>query len=129
MDAAKKSGFKVYPETSNWDILLVGPDGSDDQHGVQAKLRANVDVLAQTVPQRERWGVDPFTGPRYRCVAVPKATDAFRKMCFYNRIRLLVPDKAGDFHVGSAAGKLKTYYLMELGFAAEAYYDWNPQAQ
>lgn len=81
-DAAESDGWVVYPERAGWDLVLVWPgeapvpsgatlleEGS--QVGVEAKLRANADVLAQAIghPMRE--------GPDYRAVLVPKASEAF----------------------------------------------------
>ena len=67
---ARESGFSVYPETSGWDLVLVS---GDLQVGVQAKLRANVDVLAQAVDRR---GLK-HPGPDIRAVLVPVLVPAF----------------------------------------------------
>jgi hypothetical protein len=43
---AEKRNFIAYPEQGNWDIVLVR---NKIQIGVQAKLRPNLKVLAQTL--------------------------------------------------------------------------------
>ncbi len=63
---AKENGWRVYPETSGWDILLV----KDIQIGVQAKLKDNVEVLAQAID----FG---WANPDLRVVLVPKASKEF----------------------------------------------------
>lgn len=66
---AKKDGWKVFPETSGWDLLLV----KDIQIGIQAKLKDNIEVLAQTIPS-------PYDkiGPNIRAILVPHASKEFR---------------------------------------------------
>lgn len=62
-------GWTFYPEQGGWDALLVLPD--ETQVGIQAKLRANVDVLAQSiVPLRS-------VGPDIHAVLVPTCSIAF----------------------------------------------------
>jgi len=68
-ELATKDGWTVYPETAGWDLLLVK---DHVQIGVEAKLRANVDVLAQAL----RPGIEN-DGPRFHAVLVPKAGRAF----------------------------------------------------
>jgi len=86
-DAARADGWSVYPETAGWDLLLVwtGPDNTvrgprtGDQVGVEAKLRANVDVLAQAI-DRDRYTRPGNPCVNYRAVLVPEATKAFRSV-------------------------------------------------
>ena len=61
---ARSLGWKVYPETSGWDLLLV----KDIQIGVQAKLKDNVEVLSQALS----------SGPNIKAVLVPRASPEFR---------------------------------------------------
>lgn len=69
--AAAADGFEVFPEVANWDLVLVR-DGA--QVGVQAKLRANFDVLVQAIA-----GASPRrAGPAHRAVLVPRSSPAFR---------------------------------------------------
>lgn len=76
--AAESYGWTCYPETSGWDILMVR-EGT--QIGVQAKLRANIKVIAQCLPPMY-WSSRKLhfsirrkivrRGPHYRTVLVPK---------------------------------------------------------
>jgi hypothetical protein len=66
MQRCTRYGWSAYPETGDWDILLVR---DDIQIGVQAKLRLNVRVLEQCIlkgaPNYRR-------GPHYRAILVPR---------------------------------------------------------
>jgi hypothetical protein len=64
---AESQGWVVYPEVSDWDLVLVTATG---QVGIQAKLRANLDVLAQCLG----------AGPKLRAVLVPDVGPSFRKI-------------------------------------------------
>lgn len=85
---ARSIGFKAYPETAGQDVLLVaGPDArgfkAGDQIGVQAKLRANVQVLAQAMPR------DGYSSqPNYYAVLVPVAPKEF--VLVANRLKITV---------------------------------------
>jgi hypothetical protein len=57
-----------YAETAGWDILLVAEDGT--QIGIQAKLKFNMKVLAQSVP--DCWTAWHDSGPDYRALLVPE---------------------------------------------------------
>ncbi len=61
---SQQLGWKAYPEVSGWDLLLVLESG--EQVGVQAKLRATLEVLAQAARPRER-----APGPDIRLVLIP----------------------------------------------------------
>lgn len=75
---AKGEGWTPYPETAGWDVLLVGRD--DLQIGVQAKLRFNIKVIAQTLP--EHWySVWEKAGPDFRAVLVPEQDSAAASIC------------------------------------------------
>ena len=63
--AKADAGWTAYPETRDWDILLVHTDGT--QIGIQAKLKLNLQVLSQAV-ERGAW---QSTGPDFRAVLVP----------------------------------------------------------
>jgi hypothetical protein len=79
---ARGEGFVVHAETSGWDLLLVAPGGA--QVGVQAKLRANVDVLAQALGS-------PYgtTGPDYHAVLVVDAPPPFRRLATELRVTIV----------------------------------------
>lgn len=89
-DHAKSLGWRVFPETSGWDLLLVATDAvqtagavSGDQIGVQAKLRDNLEVLDQARPKR--YG---DKGPHYHAVLVPLARPEFTSIA--NDLGILV---------------------------------------
>ena len=71
IEYAKDDGWKTYPETSRWDILLVK---NGIQIGVQAKLKDNIEVLAQAIYEE-----DGFS-PDIRAVLVPHASKYFKKV-------------------------------------------------
>ena len=76
---AKSNGWKVYPETAGWDILLV----KDIQIGIQAKLKDNVDVLSQAIEGIQSANVNikfANPSPHLRAVLVPRASKEFRKV-------------------------------------------------
>lgn len=76
---AEPQGWKTYPETCGWDMLMVRTaDGA--QLGVQAKLQANVKVIAQALADAGRYG---RVGPDYRAVLVPETggTSDYRTLC------------------------------------------------
>ena len=77
-----RSGVKTpvwtpYAETAGWDILLVAEDGT--QIGVQAKLKFNMKVLSQSIP--DSWDDWRGTGPDYRAVLVPEGDSAHSNIC------------------------------------------------
>lgn len=89
-EAAAAKGWTVYPETSGCDLLLVATDRvttrgcrPGDQIAVQAKLRANVEVLAQALPD-----LRASSGPAFTAVLVPKCTREFRAVA--RRLGVLV---------------------------------------
>jgi hypothetical protein len=103
MELAQEHGWTAYPETSNWDILLVK---KGVQIGIEAKLRANFEVLNQAMPRilikdRTSWG----PGPHYRAVLVPKASKAFGQVC--RNLHLYCFRMEDYFHGGH---RLKNYF-------------------
>ena len=81
---ARAEGLVVHAETSGWDLLVVDPIGGM-QVGVQAKLRANCDVLAQAIGYPEA-----RVGPDLHAVLVVDAVPAFRQVAA--RLRVTVFD-------------------------------------
>lgn len=79
---ARREGYVVHAECCGWDLLLVDPEGT--QVGVQAKLRSNVDVLAQAV------GTVTTSGPDHHAVLVPVPSPAF--LFVARALRILVFD-------------------------------------
>lgn len=77
---ARENGFAVHAECDEWDLLLVHSSGV--QIGVEAKMRPNVDVLAQALVGEWR------SGPGIHAVLVPGATTAFSAVAA--RLHILV---------------------------------------
>lgn len=96
VEKARAEGLVVHAETSAWDLLLVEPR-SGVQIGVQAKLRANCDVLAQAIGQ-----ADVKVGPDVHAVLVVDAPPAFMRVA--TRLRVLVFD-AVDLDPAVTLGK------------------------
>lgn len=67
-----------YAETAGFDILLVADDGT--QIGIEAKLKFNMKVLAQTLPDCWDYYADR-PGPDYRAVLVPKFDSDQERIC------------------------------------------------
>lgn len=81
--AVRAEGWTVYPETSGWDLLAVQ---EETQVGVQAKLKANLDVLAQAVTS------DFATrGPHYAAVLVPHSSRPFHDVAVACRLMVIAP--------------------------------------
>lgn len=81
MELASSFGWSVYPETSGHDIVLVATPrcknfAAGTQIGVQAKLQANVEVLAQALPRDPRRPA--AAAPHVHAILVPMATEEFR---------------------------------------------------
>lgn len=78
IEAAREHGWAAYPETADFDVLLVatpmvqGHFEEGDQIGVQAKLVPNLEVLYQALPRHPK-----MPGPKYYAVLVPRATESF----------------------------------------------------
>lgn len=76
-DAREVPKWTPYAETAGWDILLVAEDGT--QIGVQAKLKFNMKVLQQAVP--ESWDHWHDRGPDYRAILVPERDSGHENLC------------------------------------------------
>lgn len=71
MFRAAVSGWAVvYPEQSDWDMLAVLGDGT--QVGIQAKLKANFDVVAQAIRIGGRSTASPCSSARWRRITEPR---------------------------------------------------------
>lgn len=77
---ANSNGWQAFPEVDGWDLVLF--DGVT-QVGVEAKLRANIQLLAQAM-RRTRGR----RGPDYRAALVPNASRDLVDVCFCLRIVL-----------------------------------------
>lgn len=76
---ARDNGWKVYPETSGFDILLAK---NGIQIGVQAKLKDNLEVLAQAIDWNNKYSDYRYATaePDIRAVLVPTASRDFYKI-------------------------------------------------
>jgi hypothetical protein len=103
----------VYPETGDFDLLLVDPDGR--QMGVEAKLRLNAKVCTQALPGQWYQGA----GPDWRAVLVPEAND----------LAAVLQQMGVIVFTAQAPGG----YRPEINFspqlhesAYQPWFDWNP---
>ena len=89
-----------YAETAGWDILLVAEDGT--QIGVQAKLKFNMKVLQQAVP--DSWDSWQERGPDYRAILVPEIDHGARNLASALGLMLFFPGQysysGNDFSPG-----------------------------
>jgi hypothetical protein len=83
-ERAKREGFRVVPECSGWDMILVEPE-TEEQIGVQAKLRAGLDVLGQSIVAPRR------RSPDVVAVLVPAVTVPFSRIASELRIGVFTP--------------------------------------
>jgi hypothetical protein len=84
-----RNEWVVYPETGGFDILLVRKsDGF--QIGIEAKLRLNAKVVAQSLPDKYDHGV----GPDFRAILVPhKSANAdLKAICDYIGVTIITLD-------------------------------------
>lgn len=84
---AVKAGWTPYPETAEWDLLLVHADGT--QIGVQAKLTFNMKLLLQAVPST--WASDE--GPDFRAVLIPAEDGAANILCGALGLGVFAPNR------------------------------------
>ncbi len=131
-DMRTMGGWTIYPETADFDILLVR-DATGHQLGVEAKLQLNAKVASQILPA-DRMG---HPGPDFRAVIVPCITESnvgIAEMLRILGVQVFAPDTRylGKMqftltrHYGqkdarafdSTAGKLMDWDL--------AWHDWNP---
>lgn len=101
--AALAEGWQPYPEQGGWDLLLVLPSGQ--QVGVQAKLRPNVDVLAQALLSERQ------QGPEVHAVLVPSCSAAFREVALALGVLVL---QAVDFDAARRSPWARVPKLPEL---------------
>lgn len=100
-------GWRVYPEVEGWDLLLVWTGArtlpswtphdvreravAGYQIGVEAKLRANADVIEETLRR-----ADAYRGrPDEIAVLVPRPGRGFLRLCQRLGIRVLTPGVMG----------------------------------
>ena len=79
--------WTAYPETADWDILLVRKtDGF--QIGIQAKLALNVHVIGQALEEGGAWWATR-EGPDCRAVLVPSGEDRIGRIASYIGITVI----------------------------------------
>lgn len=101
---ARAQGFKVYSETCGFDMLLVATEQASgfqpgDRIGVEAKLAANVTLLAQALPRE----VNKEGAAHYYVALVYSASDEFKDVARRLRISTVEIDRI-DY-----AGKLFSF--------------------
>ncbi|MBI5255382.1 MAG: hypothetical protein HY855_02705 [Burkholderiales bacterium] len=109
-----------YAETAGWDILLVGPDGT--QIGIQAKLRFNLKVLAQTLP--ERWAHWHDQGPDYRAVLVPERDGGAEQICAALGLMLFAPTRVRFDSLDRVIREFRPGLNLEH---ADGWHYWSPR--
>ena len=110
---ARKEGWTPYPETGGWDVLLVAADGT--QIGVQAKLKFNIKVLAQCLPEHYQG----ISGPDFRAVLVPELISEHRQIAGALGLQCIYPTHSG--RVQDFAPALNTGRHWDGGW-----HYWNP---
>lgn len=87
-------GWKAYPETCGFDIVLVRDDGV--QVGVEAKLTLNAKVIQQAAEEGAEGWYSTAEGPDFRAVLVPwNTTGSLSPLCKYLGITVIeMMDKA-----------------------------------
>lgn len=109
--------WTVYPETADWDILLVSEDGT--QIGIEAKLKFNMKVLAQCMPESyDQYMERP--GPDYRAVLVPKADADQEKICAALGLLLFRPAN------GWTGAGFRPGLSPDVCNFGNHWHDWNP---
>jgi len=134
MDHARSLGWRVFPETSDHDILLVATSDvktfgaqQGDQIAVQAKLRTSVDVIFQAMPKS--W---TSKGPHYHAVLVPHASSEFSTVARHCGVVVIEGTrrvwKSGQWGLEPSA----TGQLSFLPLSLRHYYDhmeWHPDVE
>lgn len=107
--------WTCYAETAGWDILLVAEDGT--QIGVQAKLKFNMKVLQQCLP--DTWDHWHDRGPDYRAVLVPEWSSDDARIC--NALGLALIG-----HNGGNSGKPHFRPGLLMNECGGGWHYWNP---
>lgn len=108
--------WTAYAETAGWDILLVAQDGT--QIGIQAKLKFNMKVLSQSLPDRfNDWHAN---GPDYRAVLVAEWDSDHERICNALGLALIGGSGNGWRHPEFRPGLLQN----ECG---GGWHYWSPQ--
>jgi len=96
---ARAAGFLVHAEVGGWDLVIVSRE-TGLQCGVQAKLRPNVDVLAQA------FGTDSHEpGPAVHAVLVPVPSRAFLQVAARLDVMVIQGVTLDRFDLASAVSR------------------------
>lgn len=98
-DKATAKNWTIYPETADWDLLLVHADGY--QLGIEAKMSLNAKVIDQALSGAwSTWGPD---GPDYRAVLVPrgKIQAHLERICRAIGVGILISERIKPGHYRS----------------------------
>lgn len=135
-DMRAMGGWTIYPETADFDILLVR-DATGHQLGVEAKLQLNAKVASQIIPADHRGYGIGLPGPDFRAVIVPCITDAnagIAEMLRILGVQVFAPDTR---YMGRVQFSMNHYYGHKDARAFDitdgelmgwdlAWHDWNP---
>jgi hypothetical protein len=108
-----------YAETAGWDILLVAEDGT--QIGIQAKLKFNMKVLTQSLP--DRWEHWHDSGPDFRAVLVPERDAAEEQICAALGLGIFA---AGSPNYGYDRHQRDFGPGLDIEAYAEGWHYWSP---
>lgn len=102
-DVQKAKGWKIYPETGGFDILMVR-DSDGAQLGIEAKLSLNVKVMEQAL-EGLRWDAG-YCGPDYRAALVPaeKCQSGLANIANYLGITVITYDRERGRHLRHGSG-------------------------
>lgn len=113
----------AYPETCDWDILLARrADGF--QIGIQAKLRLNLDVIAQSLEDGGAMSADG-PGPDCRAVLIPWGRNSCERICKYIGLTVIEvkPERTSPREIGF---RPRLPGLKAKPAASETWHEWAP---
>ncbi len=130
VEYALAEGWRVFPETSQCDLLLVATDKvraggvkPGDQVGIQAKLRDNLEVLHQAMPRAHA-----SVGPDYHAVLVVKARHHFVEVANSLSIVVLQGTRVrGNKLVADVRGSLSGLPLQKKQYYSDRL--WHPERE
>lgn len=106
-----------YAETAGWDLLLVGPDGT--QIGIQAKLTFNLKVIEQCIPGC--WDAWHDHGPDYRAILVPEMNSTAESICAALGLMLFARRGSNNF------GPIEFTPALNMGHYNGGWHYWSPR--
>lgn len=122
---AKRHDWTAYAETAGWDIVLVRPTGV--QIGIQAKLKFNTKVLAQTLPRYLGYRDE---GPDYRAILVGDAVEGAGCICDALGLAMFYPHRWNCQNgLPEFTGDAEFVERDRVSFSrfGTAWFDWNPE--